>query len=543
MKEMKADINIKKFAALIFALMLILNISACVSPENKTESAKSAVEDISENIKNEGNDMNDISKDKKSFKVDGIKIISPDGGEFLVKGVNTNGPGWVFERDTLQDVDLITGVWQFNTIRLCAAIGWEWAVNNNKDLDAIIKAFTDKNIVVILEVHDYTGIYPPLDDVGYRSENVKYVYPIGTLKEWWVDKAERFKDNSYVWFNIMNEPGDNNSKESADSWFNIHAEVIEAIRNTGAENIIVLDEHGWGQGSGYYGGKDSYDSAIIRMGPELNKKYDNLVYSLHVYDAWRDGKSRFDSYFKDARELDLCVILGEYGVGKDSISQHSAVKAMFNSAIENNIGRIYWAWDDSFPLTFIGKGAGWTIETEKTDGEKPDNLTWIGELIWLDNRGLLNAPVPEYNLTLPLLPNGDFEDGMTGWQDWAQSSVKDGESYNGSKTLIVGDGGSGGAGRSIELKPDTSYSFSAWGKANKKTNSGIDVGVKFRDSENPEAEQHYFVTFTETEWTQKSMTFITPGDFSGETLFIWKNAENISFYIDDLELIELTGLE
>jgi len=392
----------------------------------------------------------------------------------------------------------------------------------------------------MLELHDWTGTWP--EEEGYDIENgVKWVPSISELKEYWVDIAKRFKDNPYVWFNIMNEPGSDNSKESAESWLNIHGEIIEAIRNTGAENIIVMDEHGWGQGSGYYGGKNSYDSAIIRMGPELDKKYDNLVFSLHVYDAWRDGKSRFEAYFKDAHELGLCVILGEYGAGKDNISQHSAVKAMYNAALEYNIGRIYWAWDDSFPVTDMGKGAGWTID--RTDGEKPDTLTWMGELIWLDNRGLLTAPVPEYSLTLPLLPNGDFEDGMTGWQDWAQSSVRDGESYNGSKTLIVGDGGSGGAGRSIELKPSTTYSFSAWGKADKKTSQGIDVGVKYRDAVNPEVEQHIFVTFTETDWVQKSMTFTTPGEFSGETLFIWKNVGNIAFYLDDLELAEVVDGE
>jgi len=506
-------------------ICLTITATACVSSDNENNSEETENNEVV-------NDMNSV----KQFKVDGTKIISPDGEEFLIKGVNVNGPGWVFPRDTLQDVELIADVWQFNAVRLCATIGWHWAQNNNADLDGIIEAFTSRNIVVMLELHDWTGIYPK--DYGYDIEDgVKWIPSVDELKEYWVDKAERFKDNPYVWFNIMNEPGSDNSKESADSWFDIHSRVIEAIRGTGSENIIVLDEHGWGQGSGYYGGKDSYDSSIIRMSPKLNKVYNNLVYSLHVYDAWRNGQSRFDDYFKDARELGLCVILGEYGVGKDSISQHSAVKSMFNSAIVNNIGRIFWAWDDSFPLTSIGNGAGWTIKS--TDGEKPDTLTWVGELIWLDNRGLLIAPVPEYSLTLPLLPNGDFEDGMTGWQNWAQTSVVDGESYNGSKALIVDAGGSGGAGRSIELKPNTTYSFSAWGKAGKKTSSAVDVGVKYRAADNPDNEQHYFVSFSGSEWVQKSMTLTMPEEFSGETLFIWKNDVNVAFYLDDLELVEV----
>jgi len=38
----------------------------------------------------------------------------------------------------------------------------------------------------------------------------------------------------------------------------------------------------------------------------------------------------------------------------------------------------------------------WQID--RTDGEKPGNLTWAGEMVWLDNRGMLTAPVPQVSL-------------------------------------------------------------------------------------------------------------------------------------------------
>ena len=326
------------------------------------------------------------------MKVTGTKIYDMDGNEFLIRGVNVNGPGWAFSRDTLQDISLITDVWKFNTVRVCAAMGWKRAESHNKDLDSIIKAFTDKGIVTILEVHDYTGVYPPdTPNEQYKMDGsfvVKRLPSKTELIKWWIDKANRFKDNSYVWFNIMNEPGSGSSSDSADLWLKIHDEVIKAIRDTGAGNIIVLDEHDWGQGSGYYGGSSSYDSAIIRMGPELNKKYDNLVFSLHVYGKWEDGRSRFDQYFSDAHARGLCVILGEFGIDvrEHSAPMQSAVKNMYDSAIPNNIGRMYWAWDDkSLPLTT--DGCGWQIDRQ--NGEKPGNLTWVGEMVWLDNRKLL----------------------------------------------------------------------------------------------------------------------------------------------------------
>jgi hypothetical protein len=332
----------------------------------------------------------------KHFRVDGLKILDPQGNEFLIKGVNVNGPGWCFPRDTLQDVHLITDVWKFNTVRVCAAIGWEWAQSYNKDLDPIIKAFTEKNIVVILEIHDYTGIYPPEEkyvDIHSHTQTKKYIPSISQFKQWWTDKAECFKDNPYVWFNIMNEPGEGSSKESADLWLKNHRELIKTIRSTGAQNIIVLDEHDWGQGAGYTGGKESYDSAIIRMGQEINKEFENIVFSLHVYDRWKDGFERFGQYFNDAQELGLCVILGEFGVGKENEAQANAIMNMYNSAIPRNIGRLYWAWDDT-ALPMTSDNCGWQID--RTDGEKPGNLTWAGELVWLDIRGQLGVPVPQY---------------------------------------------------------------------------------------------------------------------------------------------------
>jgi len=470
-----------------------------------------------------------------NFQIKGTKIIAPSGDELYIKGVNVNGPGWVFPRDTLQDVELIIDTWKFNTIRLCTAMGWEFAKHNNTDLDGIINAFTGRKVPVMIEVHDYTGSYP--QEEGYRRGDDVYVYPQSVLKEWWIDIAERFKDNPYVWFNIMNEPGPDDSKESAESWYNIHNELIDAIRKTGAENIIVLDEHGWGQGSGYRKGKNGYASAIIRMGPKLNEKYDNLLYSLHVYDSWYDGQKDFEKYFSDAKDLGLCVFLGEFGVVKGNISQHNAIRAMYNASIPYDIGRMYWAWDDrGLPLTDSESGCGWDID--KKDGTIPANLTWVGKLVWLDNRCELNAPVPDYDL--PLLPNGDFSDEMTGWQNWGRSKTKDGKKLGRQGNVLkVGFGGAGGTGRLIELKPNQKYMLTAWGKNSAEANTASTIGIKFSSTENPDHMHQEALSFTENEWTQKSLTFTTPNKITtAPSVFIWKIDANTIFYISDIELTE-----
>ena len=464
------------------------------------------------------------------FNVMGAKILDPDGNEFLIKGVNVNGPGWVFPRDTLQDLSLITDIWQFNTVRMCAAIGWEWAQENNKNLDALVDAFTGRGIVVILEVHDYTGIYPPQDKNGYREGSNTYIYPLSVLKEWWIDKAKRYRNNPYVWFNIMNEPGSEGSQSSAELWYNIHSEIIDAIRGAGAPNIIVLDDHNWGQAGGYYA---SYDSAVIKMGPELNKKYENLVYSLHIYDAWRDGETRLNRYLSDAHDLKLCVIIGEFGVAEGNVAHFNATKIMYNNIIPKKIGRMYWAWDDGgLPLTV--DGCGWQID--KKDGEMPGNLTWAGEMVWLDNRGRLEIPLPPYDFSVSF--TCDFENNLpVGWNNWSDNPVMAGESHDGSKALMIKQDAQGGAGCPIELLPGTKYTLSAWGRNSGVTSSSTDVGIKYKLNDDDPEEKHFLISFTENQWVKKSVKFTTPDKMYGTNFFIWKPDASVAFYIDDIEIM------
>jgi len=69
----------------------------------------------------------------------------------------------------------------------------------------------------------------------------------------------------------MNEPGpmkpdfsaELGKQQSAELWLEVHDEVIKAIRDICVKNIIVLDDHYYACAWGYYGGKNSWDSACI----------------------------------------------------------------------------------------------------------------------------------------------------------------------------------------------------------------------------------------------------------------------------------------
>lgn len=60
--------------------------------------------------------------------------------------------------------------------------------------------------------------------------------------------ANKYKGNTYVWFNLINEP---TWGQTEANYLRVHKTLRDAIRATGAENIIVIDGGvSWGRRAG-----------------------------------------------------------------------------------------------------------------------------------------------------------------------------------------------------------------------------------------------------------------------------------------------------
>ncbi|REE85139.1 fibronectin type III domain protein [Paenibacillus taihuensis] len=452
-----------------------------------------------------------------------------------------NGPRWPWLRDTIQDADLITNVWKFNTVRVNMFPKMEnWNIAGNMDLDAIVATFTSRHVVTMIEDHDFTGSYPAA--AGITNSDGSYSMSLAEISAYWVDLANKYKDNPYVWFNLMNEPGLGGLSVDASSarWKEVHDAIITAIRSTGAQNIIVLDGHNFGQEGGFK--NQSNDSAILTNGPYFTGKYSNIVFSLHMYDTWMDGLKRLNAYLDTAAEKGLAVIVGEYGASNNATT--SATAAMFNATVPRGVGRIVWSWGSEdggsdFDLTkkeTTTQGAGWEID--HTDGSKPTNLTWMGNVVWDDTHDGLTLPV---TTDIPLLVNGNFEAGLDNWLNWSGALVGT-DSHGGTKSFHVASGAAGGGGQFIILKPNTTYKFSAWGKVSGTPEGGnAAVGVQYRPTEtSPDEDQiKHILEFTGTDWTQKEVTFTTGDGAASANVFIWKAATNVDLFVDDISLAEV----
>jgi endoglucanase len=140
----------------------------------------------------------------------------------------------------------------FNAVRL--PISWERLQHSLKgpfDTDysnqvlAFVNQANAEGWLVIIDLHNYnryaTGAF---DAAGNQvSGYTQLVFGDGLLdeshlKDVWTKIATMFLGNSDVVFNIMNEPHD--FHVTSDAWFTNIQEVINAIRATGADQLILV---------------------------------------------------------------------------------------------------------------------------------------------------------------------------------------------------------------------------------------------------------------------------------------------------------------
>lgn len=329
------------------------------------------------------------------FHVEGTNIIDPNGNVFIIKGTNVPGYRWTWPLDmnTDEQLHLIKDVWKFNTIRVNNNLGpnpdgYQQYQTDINQLYGLIDRYISNDIVVQIEAHDKSGSF-------YTDTSTPSLTDLANFHK---DLAQRFKNHpkaSYLWFNVMNEPSYGDNPVSS-QYVTTHQRVIDAIRGTGNDSIIVVDGSQFGQDAITYDGSRVLDSTsgILTYGEQL-RDYDplkNIAFSVHMYGVWQygdtvlsNGKTRFQDYVERVRAKNLALHIGEYGTS-DGSNVPSLVK---NYAWNNQLGRIIWSWygGDSNQLTNTsGCNGGYCIDVK--DGvTKPGNLTGLGSIAWDDTHG------------------------------------------------------------------------------------------------------------------------------------------------------------
>ena len=312
--------------------------------------------------------------------------IQKDGQEFVIHGININGPGYPNHHKVTEDAELIARTWKFNTVRVACKIATDLTKANPKTdstLDEIVQAFTARGIVVIVSPRDHIGGYyddPPKPD---KSPG------LSDLVAWYKPIAEKYRSNPYVWFEVQAGPGNRDERVIPVTYRFEHETILKTIRSeASAGNIVICEGYGNGDDDGNSGALPTKDnhSAILSLGVELTKAYSNLAFSFHCSETWNAGAEwKLNDMLDRTHARNLPVFVSEFGLHPWAYSMR-ATEAVFAVGKARHLGHIVSQWtptDRSILCCTDDHMGGWDIDVK--DGSRPGNLSWLGDRVWIDN--------------------------------------------------------------------------------------------------------------------------------------------------------------
>lgn len=356
------------------------------------------------------------------FSVHDTQIFDPAGRPFVPVGLMVSGRHGASPQATLGVANSMKA-WGFNTARIVTCLDPQCAGQpagatgyiQNSDTDAIIHDLTARKAVAMLESYQIpAGSWPT------PAQRVE-------LGNWWESMAIKYKDNPYVWFNVINEPGENPGygQGSADPiWLDWTSYLAGRIRATGAQNPIVVDGSNNGQDvqydtlNGKLGRPDS--SAIISFGPELLRRHTNIIFSLHVWELWGRGTdaqntARFDDYIGRVHAFGGTLVIGEAGMSENGLEREGfninvASRAIYRYAADNHLGVVSFAIPNSnypenipanikpYILTYGNIGDVNQIDSLTA----PTNLSKMGTVVWEYNHAIRRSLPDNAQMTPPV---------------------------------------------------------------------------------------------------------------------------------------------
>lgn len=231
------------------------------------------------------------------LKVVGNKVVTVDGKEVWLQGVNIDSLEWNARGEQVMKSALVaTDDWKSNVLRLPIQdkfwFGKDASQKNGgeayrKLVDDIVTLAANRGAYVMLDLH------------RFRAPKREHI-------EFWKDVAAKYKEHPAVFFELFNEPHgtswevwrdggfveDNKASADEDNFLTpeekalnkkgFHAvgvqALIDAVRGVGAKNIVVVGGLDW-----------AYDLSGMAKGFTLDEKNGNgLMLAAHIYAQKRD---------------------------------------------------------------------------------------------------------------------------------------------------------------------------------------------------------------------------------------------------------------
>jgi endoglucanase len=246
----------------------------------------------------------------------------------------------------------------FNAIRL--PISWEriqHRLNGPLDTDYRDRVLSFANQanaagwLVIIDLHNYNRYATGAFNAAGAQVNTYTQHGFGDglleashLKNVWTKVATMFLGKPNVVFNIMNEPHD--FPVTSDVWFSNVQTVIDAIRATGADQLILVpnsrgsDVDHWNTYAPNGGSLDS--EAALTITDSCN----NYAFDMHAYHDFPTSPTSYVDLLTPVTDWATAngkhLFLSEFGVANGSTNGKLALANLFKYLNDNNIVWIGW---------------------------------------------------------------------------------------------------------------------------------------------------------------------------------------------------------
>jgi mannan endo-1,4-beta-mannosidase len=305
------------------------------------------------------------------FYVIGSRIVAPDGTIFFAHGANIGTTDALDNYGTAIGHSKDAAAWGWNFVRLtlnCTNLhSYSYLATPGNtyagfmaEIAGLVKEYTSKHIVVDLTCFD--------DKPGQASNSIT----TPQYAKFWKSMAQSYKNNTYVWFDPINEP----FWEASNTTFNdYYTDFYDEIRNYGAENIIIADLQNDGNDAGWGGTKPIY---VHASGPTLIAGKCNLAFGMHNYGGITTDAA-YNDYWSKVKAAHIAEVIEEtgYTVHNPSPGEVRGVESSLTIAAKYGFGASWWSatTDDGYSLK-ANDGTGFYY------GGDDVGLSTAGQLIW-----------------------------------------------------------------------------------------------------------------------------------------------------------------
>ena len=171
----------------------------------------------------------------------GVNLAGADFGDNVLPG--TYGYDYIYPN--AEEVDYFTGKgmtifrlpFRWERLQQAQFAGFDAA--ELARMDTFVNYATGQGDYVLLDPHNYARYYG--DIIGEAA------VPVSAFTDFWSRLADHYRSNSRVIFGLMNEP----NNMSTELWVSDANAAIQAIRLTGATNLILVPGNAWSGASSW----------------------------------------------------------------------------------------------------------------------------------------------------------------------------------------------------------------------------------------------------------------------------------------------------